>query len=118
MLNESPFIDQSMVIGEGEKFASALISPNQEALRKWSAEKGITTTMMADLITHPEVIKHYKDKVEQVNTRLELHQNLKRTRLVAEEWTPESGCLSPTLKLKRRVLLEKYQNLIREIFGG
>ncbi len=117
LLNESPFIDQSMVIGEGEKFASALISPNQEALRKWSAEKGIKSTLMADLITHPAVIKHYKDKVEQVNAGLELHQSLKRTRIVAEEWTPESGCLSPTLKLKRRVLLEKYQNLMREIFG-
>ena len=117
LLNESTFIDQSMVIGEGEKFASALISPNQDALRKWSAEKGITATLIADLITHPEVIKHYKDRVEQVNVSLEAHQKLKRTRLVAEEWTPESGCLSPTLKLKRRVLLEKYKILIGEIFG-
>ena len=105
-----------MVIGEGEKFASALISPNFESLTRWCSEKGIDAKRADEMITHPEVISYYKERVKEVNSLLDSHEKLKRTRLVCDEWTPESNCLSPTLKLKRRVLSEKYQSLIQEIF--
>ena len=116
-LNESTFIDQSMVIGESEKFASALISPNFESLKKWCAERKIESKSTTEMIHHPEVIRHYKECVEEVNNSLDSDQKLKRTRLVSESWTPESNFLSATLKLKRRVILEKYQSLIQDIFG-
>jgi long-chain acyl-CoA synthetase len=117
LLNESPFIDQSMVVGEGQKFASALISPNTEMLKKWCQDKGIIVQSVSEMISHPEVVKHYRDCVEAVNSSLDPHQKLKRTRLVSDAWTPESGLLSPTLKLRRRVITERYQSLILEIFG-
>ncbi len=116
ILNESAFIEQTMVIGEGEKYASALISPNFEALKKWCSEKGIDTRIVSEIINNSEVINHYKLEIEDINQLLETHQKLKRFRLVTEEWTPASGELSPTLKLKRRVIIEKYQSLIQEIF--
>lgn len=115
MFKESVYIDQLMVIGEGEKFTSALISPNFEALNAWCASQQIDGNNEAK-ITNPEVRKFYNDLVNKLNGSLGADDKVKRFRLVAEEWTPLSGELSPTLKLKRKVIAEKYNEVIKEIF--
>ncbi len=114
-LKESVFIDTVMVIGEGEKFTSALISPNTDALKKWADEHKIVGSR-AELVADKAVYAHIKTVVEGYNKQLGEDERIKRFRLVEEEWTPDNGMLSPTLKLKRKVLMKKYEQEISEIF--
>ncbi len=116
-LKESFFIENLMVIGENEKFASALISPNYEFLHNWAGLHGIKFRDNQELIANPQTIARIQKEVNEINKILGTTENIKRFRLVVEEWTPASGELSPTLKLKRKVLTEKYKDLIVEIYS-
>jgi long-chain acyl-CoA synthetase len=115
-LKESFFIEQAMVIGENQKFASALISPNFEYLHDWCAERHIRYRDNAELITRREVLQQYQREVETINKTLGQHEEIKRFRLVVEEWSPQTGELSPTLKLKRQLITKNYRKLIEEIY--
>lgn len=115
-LKESSFIEQAMVIGENQKFASALISPNFKELHNWCAEENISFRDNSELIKKVEVIKRLGREVEQLNMALGDHEKIKRFRLVEEEWSPDTGELSPTLKLRRNELMTKYQETIVDIF--
>ncbi len=117
-LKESFYIEQVMVIGENEKFASALISPNFSYLHDWCSSQKIQFRDNRELIEIPEVIDLFSREVKEVNKTLGEHEQIKRFRLVTEEWTPQSGDLSPTLKLKRNYLTEKYKDLISGIYFG
>lgn len=117
-LKESIFIEQAMVIGENEKFASALLSPNFTFLHDWCAEHRIQFRDNSDLIDMPEVVERYSREVREVNKSLGEHEQIKRFRLVTEEWTPQSGELSPTLKLRRNYLMNRYKDIISEIYFG
>jgi long-chain acyl-CoA synthetase len=114
---ESMFIEQIMVIGENQKFASALISPNFQFLHNWASIHHVPFQDNTDLIANPLVISRFQKEVSQMNALLGEHERIKRFRLVPEEWNPQTGELSPTLKLKRKVIAEKYPNLIEEIFS-
>ncbi|MEN6453897.1 MAG: long-chain fatty acid--CoA ligase [Prolixibacteraceae bacterium] len=116
-LKESFFIEQAMVIGENQKFASALISPNFEYLHNWCAERHILYRDNAELISKKEVLQQYQHEVEIINKTLGQHEEIKRFRLVVEEWSPQTGELSPTLKLKRNLLVRNYNRLIDEIYA-
>lgn len=116
-LKESLFIDQVMVIGENQKFASALISPDFQFLHNWANKNNISFTDNIELISNPLVYACYQKEVSEINSNLGDHEKIKRFRLVSDEWTPQTGELSPTLKLKRKVLYEKYKELISEIFS-
>jgi long-chain acyl-CoA synthetase len=117
-LKESIFIEQAMVIGENEKFASALISPNFAFLHDWCSEHKIKFRDNSDLIDLPEVIERYSREIREVNKSLSEHEQIKRFRLVTEEWTPQTGELSPTLKLRRNYLMERYREIISGIYFG
>ena len=114
---ESVFIDRLMVIGEGEKFTSAIISPDLDALKKWCREKKIDVANKEKMLKNSEVILHFNTIVNEFNKSLGKDEKVKRIRLVSDVWLVETGELSPTLKLKRRVLMEKYKAIIEEIFG-
>jgi long-chain acyl-CoA synthetase len=116
-LKESSFIEQVMVIGENQKFASALISPDFAYLHNWASLHHIDYRDNAELISNPQVIARYQRVVNEMNRQLGMTDQIKRFRLVQEEWSPTTGELSPTLKLKRKFLHEKYEALIREIFS-
>ncbi|MDR1172152.1 MAG: long-chain fatty acid--CoA ligase [Bacteroidales bacterium] len=115
-LKESLLIDQVIVIGENEKFASALISPNFTQLHNWCYTREITFSDNKELIQIPEVIENFRQEVNQVNKQMGAAEQVKRFRLVADEWSAQTGELSPTLKLKRRQLTEKYAKIIDEIY--
>ena len=117
-LKESFFIEQAMVIGENEKFASALISPNFEYLHDWCSQHKIHFRDNEDLVQKKEVVAQLFKEVAVINKTLGQHEEIKRFRLVCEEWTPQSGELSPTLKLKRNVVSKKYQHIIDEIYSS
>ncbi|MDR2847512.1 MAG: long-chain fatty acid--CoA ligase [Bacteroidales bacterium] len=115
-LKESFFVDQVMVIGENEKFASALISPNFSQLHKWCFEQSIHFNSNVDLLQHSEIIEMFQQEVNQINKQLGNAEQIKRFRLIPDEWNSQTGELSPTLKLKRKFLLAKYAALIGEIY--
>ena len=115
-LKESSFIEQAMVIGENQKFASALLSPNFSFLHDWCSIHKIQFRDNAVLIELPEVIERFSKEVKEVNKSLGEFEQIKRFRLVTEEWTPQTGELSPTLKLKRNYLAKEYKDLISEIY--
>lgn len=117
-LKESFFIEQAMVIGENEKFASALISPNFEYLHDWCSEHKIHYRDNEELVQKKEVNSQIFKEVAAINKTLGQHEEIKRFRLVCEEWTPQSGELSPTLKLKRNFVTQKYQHIIEEIYAA
>lgn len=116
-LKASNFIEQVMVIGANEKFASALISPNFPLLHNWCAEQKINFNENSELIRTPQVVEEIQKEVSNINKTLGSHEQISRIRLVCEEWTPTSGELSPTLKLRRKVVAEKYKDLIDDIYS-
>ncbi|MCK5168252.1 MAG: long-chain fatty acid--CoA ligase [Bacteroidales bacterium] len=113
---ESFFIEQLMVIGENEKFASALLSPNFTFLHDWCSIHKVQYRDNKDLVKTPKVIERYQKEVNKYNSTLGEHEKIKRFRLVCDEWSPESGELSPTQKLKRNFVYEKYKHIIAEIY--
>jgi long-chain acyl-CoA synthetase len=116
-LKESMFIDQVMVIGENQKFASALLTPDFIFLHNWASIHHISFQDNEELIRNPLIFARYQKEVSEINQNLSDHEKIKRFRLVSDEWTAQTGELSPTLKLKRKVLYEKYGDIISEIFS-
>lgn len=113
---ESPGIDQIMVIGEHEKFASALISPDFRYFDEWKKTGRISFSNNAELIQHPAVLSFFSSEIDSLNKKLSPHERVNRFRLVQDEWTPATGELSPTLKLRRQFIHEKYKDLIAQIY--
>jgi long-chain acyl-CoA synthetase len=106
-----------MVIGENQKFASAIISPDFNFLHNWAMRHGVEFRDNAELIQLPQVLTRYQRVVNEMNKQLGQTEQIKRFRLVQEEWTPTTGELSPTLKLKRKFLTNRYEAIIEEIFS-
>jgi long-chain acyl-CoA synthetase len=116
-LKESQFIEQAMVIGENQKFASAILSPNFNFLHNWAMRHNIEFRDNIELIQIPQVQARYQRVVIETNKNLGLTEQIKRFRLVYEEWSPSTGELSPTLKLKRKFLMTRYEKIVDEIFS-
>ena len=116
-LRESRFIEQLMIVGENEKFVSALISPNFEYLHEWAHEKHLRFRDNIELIDLPEIQKQYQKEVDYYNKQIGKFENVKRFRLVKDSWNVASGELSPTLKLRRRFLYKRYSSILREIYS-
>jgi len=115
-LKESTFINNVMVIGENEKFASAIIVPDMNALHFWCAKHRVHFQNNMEMITLPEVNKRIQREVDKINAQLSEHEQIKRFRMVADEWSPVTGELSLTLKLKRAVIYKKYAAICKEIY--
>lgn len=116
-LKESFLVDNAMVVGENEKFPSALIVPNFEELEKWAHSHGIKTSDIPELIRKDRVKEKFRSEIEKANLHLGQWEKIKEFRLLPELWTIEGKELTPTLKLKRRVILEKHQNEIQDIYA-
>lgn len=117
LLKESSFIENAYVVGESEKFATAVVVPNISVLHFWAAKHKIHFSNNADLIANPKVVARIAIEIERVNKGLAPHEHVKKFRLVADEWTPQNGCLSQTLKLKRSVLRSRYRDIFLDIYG-
>jgi long-chain acyl-CoA synthetase len=116
-LKLSVFVAQTAMVGDRHKFASALISPNFAALEAWAKEKGIEAGNRHDLTEDARVVALYQGIVDEVNATLANFETIKLFRLVADEWSLESGEMTPTLKLRRRVIEEKYAAEIAEFYA-
>jgi len=117
IFRESPIIDQIMVIGEHEKFASAIISPNFKYFEDWKVAKKVFYSNNDELITLPEVLLFFTSEVNKLNMRLSPPERINRFRLVKEEWSPATGELSATLKLRRKFISEKYSDVVEQVYN-
>ena len=116
IFKESTIIDQIMVVGEHQKFASALISPNFKYFDEMKTSGRIEFSDTDALITNPEIQSFFNKEIENFNKKLNPAERINRFRLVPDEWTPASGELSPTLKLRRQFITEKYQKLLDQVY--
>ena len=114
---ESPLIEQILVVGEGEKFAAAIISPNFHYLHGWCFKNNVKFRDNTDLIRHPKVLERYQQEVDRINSTLGRHRQVKKFELTCRDWTTETGELSPTLKLKRNHLKKLYKVKLDHIYG-
>lgn len=115
-LKDSLLIVDSIVIGENEKFTSAIISPNFNYLHFWAGKQKLNYRDNDELIALPEINKRLQKEIDLCNKTLAPHEQVKCFRLVVDEWSPQTGELSPTLKLKRNVLMDKYKSIISQIY--
>jgi long-chain acyl-CoA synthetase len=116
-LKTNMLVAQAALVGDRHKFASVLISPNFTALEDWAQKQGITALTRRDLVADGKVIALYGDIVAGVNSGLANFETMKRFRVVADDWTIETGELTPSMKLKRRVLTERYAGLIADLYA-
>jgi len=115
---ESTLIEQLIVVGENQKFASAIISPNFNALNDWCVKNNLRIDDRNELIKHPKIVELFQREIKKLNKFLGQIEEVKGFKLVPDEWTPTTGELSPTLKLKRKVIYNKYLHLLAEIYRG
>lgn len=116
-LKLSPLIGTAAIVGDKRKFAAVLVSPNFAALEAWARTNEIAFSSHAELIANPKVQTLYEGIVEGVNQNLAHFEKLKRVLLVADEFTADNGALTPTLKLRRRVIEERYRKQIDELYA-
>jgi long-chain acyl-CoA synthetase len=115
-MKESPFVEQIMIIGAEEKFVSALIVPSIPNVKEWMRSQDIPFTTNEDAVHNPKVRGLYKELIESFNKFFNHVEQVKKFELLPDEWTIESGELTPTLKLKRKVIFEKYKTAIKRIY--
>lgn len=115
---QSRFIEQIMVIGEGQKMPAAFIQPSFEFLTEWSQRKGIDLGKSnEEIISNERVIKRIQREIDEINERFGNWEKVKRFELTPEIWSIEAGHLTPTMKLKRKIILEKYKMLYDKIYS-
>jgi long-chain acyl-CoA synthetase len=115
-LNSSPLVACAAVVGDRHKFLSVLIAPAFPALQDLAQQQGIAFASRAELVSDPRVQAEYQALVDQVNESLANFETIKRFHLVTEEWSMDSGEFTPTMKLKRRVVAERYARQIEAIY--
>jgi long-chain acyl-CoA synthetase len=117
-LKSNPFFAEVVMIGNRRNFAAALVVPNFDTLGKWAKEKGLAAASREELVARPEVLAHYQKLMADLLPDLAQFERIKKIALLAREFTLEAGELTPTLKVKRRVVEEKYKGLIDELYAG
>ena len=114
---QSLFIEQIMVVGSGRRMPTALIQPNLDHVIKWLKEKGIECNSLSTAVKEPLLKEAILDEVEQHNQHFGSWEQIKKIELTPDEWTIDQGHLTPTMKLKRRVVTEKYNDLIEQMYS-
>lgn len=116
IMKESPFIEQIMVVGEGQKFTGALVVPSFEALEKWAHAQQLKFSSRETLIDLPEVRTLLRNEIDEKNKRLGHIEQIKRFELLPREWSLASGEMTPKLSVKRKLIEEKFKEQINKIF--
>ncbi len=116
-LKTNLLVAQAALVGDRHKFICVLLSPNFAALEDWARQHGIETNSRAELVADGRVVALYGEIVRLVNAGLASFESLKRFRVVADEWTLEGGQLTPSMKLKRREITNRYADLIASFYA-
>lgn len=117
-MKQSRFIEQIMVIGDGQKMPAAFIQPNFEFVREWEKLHGISVgSTNEEIIANPKVIERIQEEVDILNEKFGNWEKIKRFELTPDIWSIAGGHLTPTLKLKRKIVMEKYIDLFHKIYN-
>jgi long-chain acyl-CoA synthetase len=117
LAKSSPIIGQAVAIGDGLKFISVLLVLDPQVAPAWAKARGISATSMGELAEHPSVVDEVRRALTQANTHISRVEQFKRFTILPTEWSPESEELTPTMKLKRRVIHSKYQPQIEAMYA-
>jgi len=117
-MKTNKYFTEIVMIGNKRNFPAALIVPNFEQLEKWAREQGIAFADRKQLVAKPEVVSFYQTLVNDLSTDLAQFERMKKITLLPQEFTLEAGELTPTLKVKRRFVEQKYQALIDAMYEG
>ena len=117
LLTESEFIDNAIVVGEGQKYTAALIVPNFAELHKWCKDNAMTFSSNKDMVEDKRVINMYRGIIFEINKNLSSTEKVSNFRLMATEWTVITGELSATLKVRRNMVIDRYKDLINSMFN-
>ncbi|OSY89506.1 AMP-dependent synthetase [Tenacibaculum holothuriorum] len=115
-LKQSRFIEQVMVVGEGEKMPAAIIQPNFEFVKEWAQRHNISLGDNADIAANPKVIARLQEEVDTCNKKFGKWEQIKKFELTPEEWSIDGGHLTPTMKMKRKIIKEIYKDLYNKIY--
>nr|WP_294938797.1 long-chain fatty acid--CoA ligase [uncultured Flavobacterium sp.] len=116
---QSRFIEQIMVVGDGEKMPAAFIQPNFDFVKDWAKLKGIDVgNTPAEMACNKDVIERIEEEVDELNKKFGNWEQVKRIELTPDIWSIDGGHLTPTMKLKRKIIKEKYQNLYDKIYNN
>ncbi|RKS02742.1 long-chain fatty acid--CoA ligase [Flavobacterium sp. 102] len=117
-MKQSLFIEQIMVIGDGEKMPAAFIQPSFDFIKEWAKRKNLNVgTTNSEIAANPDVVARIEKEVEKINEKFGNWEKIKRFELTPDVWSIDGGHLTPTLKLKRKIVLEKYRNLYQKIYN-
>ncbi|MBI3652829.1 MAG: long-chain fatty acid--CoA ligase [Acidobacteria bacterium] len=116
MISQSPFVEQVIIIGDKRKYVAALIVPEFEQLRSWAKDQGLDASDKSQLIADKRVVDLLKQEVNRLTKGLADYEKVKRIALLPKEFTIDGGELTATLKVRRRVVEEKYQALIESLY--
>lgn len=115
-LKECRFVEQVLVIGEGEKFASALIVLSFDYIKEWSKKNEINYTTNEEMAKNDLVKKEISQFVREMNKSLAPYEQIKKQELIATPWTIEAGEMTPKLSMKRKIIMAKHAAIIQKFF--
>jgi len=118
LLNEDLYIEQSVVIGNGKKYVSALIVPSFDQLEKYAREHAIPFTSQEDLIKQPEIIDFYRERIDHQTSHLGQVEKVKKFTLISHEFTQDAKEITPTQKIRRKVIDTNYTDFIEAMYEG
>ncbi len=116
-LKQSRFIEQVMVVGEGEKMPAALVQPNFEFVYEWAKKKGISFGANDDITTNEKILERFQQEVDEANESFAKWEKVKQFRLTPNVWSIDDGHLTPTMKLRRKIIKGMYKDLYADIYG-
>ncbi len=117
-LKKSPYIDNAVLIGDRRPYIVALLSPSEEALAAWAEKRGLGGTPLEELLAEPAVQRLFEEAVQLVNSRLGRFEQIKKYRVLPRMLTIEDGDLTPTMKVKRRVVEKTFADLIESMYAS
>lgn len=115
-MKQSRFIGEIMVVGDGEKMPGAFIQPDFDFVKKWAKKKGIKVNSNEELVANADIIKRFQEEVDEINKKFGHWEQIKRFELTPDLWTVDGGQLTPTMKLKRKSMMEIYKDLYAKIY--
>ena len=118
ILKEDPFISEVLIYGDGKKFLSALIIPNFDALRQWAEERDLHFKDNNEMVNHPKIIRLMEHRIEKRSEILAKYEKVKKFVLLDKELSMENGEITPTLKLRRKIITEKYKDKREALYEG
>jgi long-chain acyl-CoA synthetase len=116
-LKLNPLVGIAAILGDRRKFPAVIVSPNFPLLEEWARTNGVPFTSRVELVASPKVQSLYDEIVEGINQNLARFEKLKRVMLVADEFTADNGALTPTMKLRRRVIEDRYRQQIDDLYA-